>query len=58
MKYYFFFGLIILFVQMTCTHEFKLSIENQLNQMLKEISKKSKLILENKRIKIQIRVKN
>ena len=59
MKYYFYFGLIILFLHIPCTHQLKRSIfDDQLNHLLKEINEKSQLILENKRIKIQIRVKN
>ena len=59
MKYYFYFGLIILFLRLTCSQEFKVSIENQLiqlNHIVNEINKKSQIIFENKSIKNLITV--
>ena len=59
MRYCFYFGLIISFLLLKYTPVF--SFEDKLeifNQIVKEINEKTKLILENRRIKNFIKVKN
>ena len=61
MRYCFYFGLIISFLLLKYTPVFSFDFEDKLeifNQIVKEINEKTKLILENRRIKNFIKVKN
>ena len=59
MRYCFYFGLIISFLLLKYTPVFSFEDKLELfNQIVKEINEKTKLILENRRIKNFIKVKN